>query len=173
MLIAALLDSDSCTENGKTYSNNQIWSPELCRVCVCDMGAIMCEDEVCEELIGCQTAVTPEGECCPVCLTAATAQSTNTKAGKWSYYCCSFHSLLQGTEAILKHCSLSVCVCIIMGVLKSGNMISWETICCLKELCVSFNTYIGVWINIWCYLETGSEGPKHPCHNHTGVSLWF
>lgn len=83
MLIAALLDSDSCTENGKVYSNNQIWSPESCRICVCDMGTVVCEDEVCEEQSDCQTAVTPEGECCPVCSTAAPTHGTDTEAGKW------------------------------------------------------------------------------------------
>lgn len=83
MLIAALLDSDGCTENGKVYSDNQIWSPESCRVCVCDMGTVVCEDEVCEELSDCQAAVTPEGECCPVCSTAAPTHGTDTEAGKW------------------------------------------------------------------------------------------
>lgn len=78
MLIAALLDSDSCTENGKVYRNYETWSPELCRVCVCDSGAVVCEDEVCEELSGCQMAVTPKGECCPVCST----HTTEPKAGK-------------------------------------------------------------------------------------------
>lgn len=65
MLIAALLDSDSCTENGKVYRNYETWSPELCRVCVCDSGAVVCEDEVCEELSGCQMAVTPKASVAP------------------------------------------------------------------------------------------------------------
>ncbi|KAG7236193.1 hypothetical protein INR49_001311 [Caranx melampygus] len=63
--------ADTCTENDKTYSNNQIWSPEPCRVCVCDTGTVVCEEVVCEELGDCQAAVTPEGECCPVCSAAA------------------------------------------------------------------------------------------------------
>ncbi|KAF0045763.1 hypothetical protein F2P81_002292 [Scophthalmus maximus] len=68
---AALPDSDSCAENGTVYSNNQIWSPEPCRTCVCDLGIVVCEDEVCEELSGCPAAVTPEGQCCLACATAA------------------------------------------------------------------------------------------------------
>jgi len=75
--------TDSCTANGTVHSNNEIWSPEPCRTCMCDTGAVVCEDEVCEELSDCPMAVTPEGECCPVCSTAAPTHTTDTKAGKW------------------------------------------------------------------------------------------
>lgn len=47
-----------------------MWSPEPCRVCVCDKGTTMCEDVVCEDLGDCKKTMTPDGECCPVCLTA-------------------------------------------------------------------------------------------------------
>lgn len=74
---AVLSHEDTCTENGTTYSNNQIWSPEPCRVCVCDMGTVVCEEVVCEELGDCETTEAPQGECCPVC-SAATQQPPNT-----------------------------------------------------------------------------------------------
>ncbi|GLD47225.1 collagen alpha-2(V) chain-like isoform X1 [Lates japonicus] len=52
-----------------------MWNPEPCRICVCDKGTAVCEDVVCEHLGDCQKTVTPDGECCPVCLTPA---STST-----------------------------------------------------------------------------------------------
>ncbi|KAF3688424.1 Extracellular matrix protein FRAS1 Precursor [Channa argus] len=71
-------EADNCMENGKVYANNEMWSPELCRVCVCEEGTPVCEDVVCEDLGDCQKTVTPEGECCPVCLTAASASTPST-----------------------------------------------------------------------------------------------
>ncbi|XP_075333089.1 cysteine-rich motor neuron 1 protein-like [Odontesthes bonariensis] len=70
--------NDTCTENGKVYANKDMWSPEPCRVCVCDMGTTMCEDVVCEDLGDCQKTVIPEGECCPVCLTSASPLTPST-----------------------------------------------------------------------------------------------
>lgn len=64
---AVLFHKDSCSEDGKVYPNNQIWSPEPCRVCICDMGTVFCEDVVCEDVGDCKTTEIPEGECCPVC----------------------------------------------------------------------------------------------------------
>lgn len=64
---------DSCAENGKVYSNNEIWNPEPCKICVCDLGTITCEDIRCEDL-ACKDTSTPEGECCPVCSEAAGTQ---------------------------------------------------------------------------------------------------
>uniref|UniRef100_A0A8D0AW66 VWFC domain-containing protein n=1 Tax=Sander lucioperca TaxID=283035 RepID=A0A8D0AW66_SANLU len=61
----------TCTANGKAYSHHQTWSPEPCLICVCDTGTVECEEVVCEELSHCQTTEAPEGECCPVCSTAA------------------------------------------------------------------------------------------------------
>lgn len=80
--VAVLSHEDTCTENGKTYSRDQIWSPEPCRICVCDTGTVVCEEVVCEELRDCQTTEAPEGECCPVCSTAAPQPpSTDNKTG--------------------------------------------------------------------------------------------
>ncbi|XP_037552723.1 cysteine-rich motor neuron 1 protein-like [Nematolebias whitei] len=69
---------DSCTENGKVYANKEMWSPEPCRICMCDKGATICEDVVCEDLGNCQNTVIPEGECCPVCLTAGSTLTPST-----------------------------------------------------------------------------------------------
>lgn len=82
MLATAVLDSDSCEENGTVYSNNEIWQPELCRTCVCDSGLVVCEDEVCEELRDCRMVVFPKGECCPRCSASTLTQTTNSGAGK-------------------------------------------------------------------------------------------
>uniref|UniRef100_A0A8C2WQD1 VWFC domain-containing protein n=1 Tax=Cyclopterus lumpus TaxID=8103 RepID=A0A8C2WQD1_CYCLU len=49
------------------HQHNNIWKPEPCRVCVCDNGVAVCDQVQCELLPGCEKAVTPDGECCPVC----------------------------------------------------------------------------------------------------------
>lgn len=82
MSAAAVLDSDGCKENGTVYSDNEIWRPALCRTCVCDSGLVVCEDEVCEELRGCQSVVFPKGECCPTCSTSPPTHTANSEAGK-------------------------------------------------------------------------------------------
>lgn len=87
--VAVLSYKDSCTEDGKVYSNNQIWYPDPCRVCICDMGTVVCEDVVCEDLGDCETTETPDGECCPVCLAAPQPPNTDTKTGKLE---CSLHT---------------------------------------------------------------------------------
>lgn len=89
ILTEFLFHEDTCTENGKVYADNDMWSPEPCRVCVCNKGTAMCEDVVCEDLGDCQKTVTPEGECCPVCLTAASTliPSTDPATGKKSILC--------------------------------------------------------------------------------------
>uniref|UniRef100_A0A3Q2T273 VWFC domain-containing protein n=1 Tax=Fundulus heteroclitus TaxID=8078 RepID=A0A3Q2T273_FUNHE len=86
MLNAAVLDSDSCMENGNVYSNNDIWKPELCRTCVCDSGLVVCEDDVCEELRDCQMLVFPKGECCPLCSNTALTHTTNSGAENGKVY---------------------------------------------------------------------------------------
>lgn len=75
MSAAVLCHKDSCTADGKLYSNNQIWNPDPCRVCLCEMGTVVCEDVVCEDIGDCQTAEIPEGECCPVCSVAQTGKT--------------------------------------------------------------------------------------------------
>lgn len=57
----------SCTVDGLVYKHNDIWKPEPCRVCVCDSGVAICDDVQCKLQDNCEKAVTPEGECCPVC----------------------------------------------------------------------------------------------------------
>lgn len=98
ILTEFLFHEDTCTENGKVYADNDMWSPEPCRVCVCNKGTAMCEDVVCEDLGDCQKTVTPEGECCPVCLTAASTliPSTDPATGKKSILCDWKYNLLYG-----------------------------------------------------------------------------
>lgn len=63
----------SCTVDWELHHHNDIWKPEPCRVCVCDNGVVICDEVKCELLSNCEKVVTPEGECCPVCDTFASA----------------------------------------------------------------------------------------------------
>lgn len=54
--------------DGKVVSNNHVWNPEPCRVCICEAGTVFCEEVVCEDVGNCATTAIPEGECCPMCL---------------------------------------------------------------------------------------------------------
>lgn len=54
--------------DGKVISNNHVWNPEPCRVCICEARTVFCEEVVCEDVGDCATTAVPEGECCPVCL---------------------------------------------------------------------------------------------------------
>lgn len=76
----SLFYEDSCTENGNVYANTDMWNPEPCRICVCNMGTAMCEDVVCDNLGDCQKTAVPEGECCPVCLTAGSTSTSSADA---------------------------------------------------------------------------------------------
>ncbi|CAM4621278.1 unnamed protein product [Leuciscus chuanchicus] len=67
-------DSKNCKDGDQNYSENEIWKPEPCRLCVCDKGQIICEEIRCEDLKGCEQFIIPEGECCPVCQTFASAR---------------------------------------------------------------------------------------------------
>lgn len=60
-------DDVSCTADGQSYTNRDIWKPEPCRICVCDNGQVLCDEIQCDELTNCEKMVIPEGECCPVC----------------------------------------------------------------------------------------------------------
>lgn len=64
---------ENCKVNGEVYHHNDIWKPEPCRVCVCDNGVTVCDEIQCEVLSNCEKAVTPAGECCPVCDNFASA----------------------------------------------------------------------------------------------------
>lgn len=94
-----LFYEDSCTEEGNVYSNNEIWYPAPCRVCMCEMGTVICEDVVCEDIGDCQTTETPEGECCPVCVVAE--RGPDTAAGKLN------------VQALLVICWCCFCRCIL------------------------------------------------------------
>uniref|UniRef100_A0A3B5BIN9 VWFC domain-containing protein n=1 Tax=Stegastes partitus TaxID=144197 RepID=A0A3B5BIN9_9TELE len=53
------------------FIQEQIYAvPEPCRVCICEMGTVFCEDVVCEDVGDCAATEIPEGECCPVCSAA-------------------------------------------------------------------------------------------------------
>lgn len=93
---AVLSHKDSCAADGKVFANNQIWNPEPCRVCICDLGTVVCEDVVCEDVGHCRNTGTPEGECCPVCLADA-------ETGKMDASWCVWHIpvMCPGPEALL------------------------------------------------------------------------
>lgn len=57
----------SCEQDGQIYTNNDIWKPTPCRICVCDKGNILCDDIHCDDVTNCEKMYIPEGECCPVC----------------------------------------------------------------------------------------------------------
>ncbi|KAK0139080.1 Collagen alpha-2(V) chain [Merluccius polli] len=72
--------TDTCTENGKVYANNEVWNQAPCRTCVCDKGTLLCEDLICEDTSHCKSVEIPVGECCPVCSTSDTATTPITEA---------------------------------------------------------------------------------------------
>ncbi|KAI1237020.1 hypothetical protein IHE44_0014273 [Lamprotornis superbus] len=57
----------ACTQNGQMYLNRDIWKPSPCQICVCDNGAILCDEILCQDLLECENPQVPPGECCPVC----------------------------------------------------------------------------------------------------------
>lgn len=63
----------NCTVDGLVHQHNDIWKPQPCSICVCDNGVAVCDEVQCELLPNCEKLVTPEGECCPVCDTLASA----------------------------------------------------------------------------------------------------
>ena len=65
---------EHCTDNGQDYAHNEIWRPEPCRMCVCDGGVVICDEVQCEPVVNCERVVTPEGQCCPLCDTFASAK---------------------------------------------------------------------------------------------------
>lgn len=58
------------------HQHRDIWKLEPCRLCVCDNGVAICDEIQCELLPNCEKVVTPEGKCCPVCDTFASAGRT-------------------------------------------------------------------------------------------------
>lgn len=57
----------ACTQNGQVYLNRDIWKPSACQICVCDNGAILCDEIQCQDVLECENPQVPPGECCPVC----------------------------------------------------------------------------------------------------------
>ncbi|XP_067404012.1 collagen alpha-2(V) chain-like [Emydura macquarii macquarii] len=60
-------DEIACTQNGQMYLNRDIWKPSPCQICVCDNGAILCDEIQCTDVLECESPQIPPGECCPVC----------------------------------------------------------------------------------------------------------
>ncbi|XP_034534121.1 cysteine-rich motor neuron 1 protein-like [Notolabrus celidotus] len=109
--------NDTCTENGKIYANNDMWNPEPCRICVCDNGKAVCEEVICEDLGDCDKTVTPEGECCPVCLTPGSTSKPKTEplivsaADESPGESCTVDEQVYKHNDIWKPEPCSVCVC--------------------------------------------------------------
>ncbi|CAL8371949.1 unnamed protein product [Arctogadus glacialis] len=80
LLTAGTGDDQSCTADGQTYTNRDIWKPEPCRICVCDNGQVLCDEIQCDDLGECQRFSIPDGECCPICETGGSS-GTNTGGG--------------------------------------------------------------------------------------------
>ncbi|KAF7650625.1 hypothetical protein LDENG_00122760 [Lucifuga dentata] len=105
---------DTCTENGKVYANNEMWNPEPCRICVCDAGTVVCEDVVCEQLGDCLKTVTPEGECCPVCVdphSTSTPTTDSTTAADEKKQSCMVDGDVHQHNNMWKPEPCRVCVC--------------------------------------------------------------
>lgn len=64
---------ESCTVDDEVHRHNDIWKLTPCRVCVCDNGVAICDEIQCDLPPNCEKMVTPDGECCPVCDTFASA----------------------------------------------------------------------------------------------------
>ncbi|XP_051787400.1 collagen alpha-1(III) chain-like [Erpetoichthys calabaricus] len=62
----------TCTYESQTYANKDVWKPEPCQICVCDDGAVLCDEVICDdEPLDCPSPEIPEGECCPICPTGS------------------------------------------------------------------------------------------------------
>lgn len=70
----------ACTQNGQMYLNRDIWKPSPCQICVCDNGAILCDEIQCQDMLECENPQVPPGECCPVC--PHTTRDFDTTIGK-------------------------------------------------------------------------------------------
>lgn len=56
-----------CRQGDNIYMNQDVWKPSPCQICVCDGGAILCDEVPCPDVVGCENPEVPPGECCPVC----------------------------------------------------------------------------------------------------------
>jgi len=73
----------ACTQNGQMYLNRDIWKPSPCQICVCDNGAILCDEIQCQDVLECENPQVPPGECCPVC--PHTTRDFDTTIGKIAF----------------------------------------------------------------------------------------
>lgn len=71
--LVAKEDAGACIQDEQQYNNKDVWKPEPCRICVCDSGAVLCDEIICEEIKECASPVIPSGECCPICPADASA----------------------------------------------------------------------------------------------------
>uniref|UniRef100_A0AAV2LZM8 VWFC domain-containing protein n=1 Tax=Knipowitschia caucasica TaxID=637954 RepID=A0AAV2LZM8_KNICA len=62
-----------CIQDGQQYNDKDVWKPEPCRICVCDSGAVLCDEIICEDVRECAYPIIQPGECCPICPADATA----------------------------------------------------------------------------------------------------
>ncbi|NWI00380.1 CO5A2 protein, partial [Tichodroma muraria] len=74
----------ACTQNGQMYLNRDIWKPSPCQICVCDNGAILCDEIQCQDMLECENPQVPPGECCPVC--PHTSRDFDPTIGKSLFY---------------------------------------------------------------------------------------
>lgn len=57
-------------DNGIMYNEGQKWNVDSCRNCMCELGDIFCQAEVCAPIVcdGNTGYYVPAGECCPTCM---------------------------------------------------------------------------------------------------------
>ncbi|XP_075439843.1 collagen alpha-2(V) chain-like [Ascaphus truei] len=64
---AGEVDDIACKQDDKIYMNRDVWKPSPCQICVCDNGAILCDEIQCRDVLECNNPEIPSGECCPIC----------------------------------------------------------------------------------------------------------
>lgn len=72
-LVVTTVGAGGCIQDGQHYNDKDVWKPEPCRICVCDSGAVLCDEIICEEIKECANPIIPSGECCPICPADASA----------------------------------------------------------------------------------------------------
>lgn len=68
----------SCSLDGQSYNDKDVWKPEPCQICICDNGNIMCDEVICEDTSDCADPIIPSGECCPICPDDGTPPSSSS-----------------------------------------------------------------------------------------------
>ncbi|KAM7401667.1 hypothetical protein PAMP_016963 [Pampus punctatissimus] len=56
-----------CVYQGLTMFDKAVWSPKPCVTCLCTGGRVVCDKITCP-IMHCHFPITPDGECCPVCM---------------------------------------------------------------------------------------------------------